>query len=125
MTEPSKPFTDEELTALEDLCNAATEGPWTLDERRVGKRNGIQRLIANNDICQPVSLGDDYGDNNRANILFAAAAREAMPRMIAMVRELQPEVGWEEIKARIDKVDGPRVLEQRDYQRLDLDGEPE
>ena len=74
----SEPDTTEALAGyldeLERLCEAATPGPWTLDESESG-------LIGPH--CEPIVEACDA--------LFIAAARDALPKLIAEVRRLR---GW-------------------------------
>ena len=70
-----------DLAALEALCAAATEGPWAVDEPWsndvLGPRypDGRPHLVC-------------YG-SGAADAEFIAAARDAMSKLIARVRELE------------------------------------
>jgi len=70
------------LDELERICNAATPGPWTLDEHGDGLRapNG-------NPIVETWS-----GTRRRGDARFIEAARYALPKLIAELRELQAEL---------------------------------
>jgi hypothetical protein len=67
------------LDELERICEAATPGPWTLDEHR-------DRLRAvNGDPIAETWNGTRRLDDAR----FIEAARHALPKLIANVRELE------------------------------------
>lgn len=68
------------LDELERLCNAATPGPWTLDEADWQITGPDGELICD--------IADVAADLARADAAFIAAARLALPRLIAKVREL-------------------------------------
>lgn len=71
------------LDKLERLCQAATPGPWELDGLIVRNARHQSR------VCD-VDTGSYYQD--RADALFIAAARHALPKLLATVCELQAEL---------------------------------
>lgn len=112
------PPSDDELSAWEQLAEAATPGPWALSTRgekpheladkypelidrtsiwgppRSGEpRWGPKRKLGNNEYDGPIATTDDeeYVTSLRAeqDTAFIVAAREAVPRLIAEVRRLR------------------------------------
>jgi hypothetical protein len=79
-------MTDElDLDAIEALANAATPGPWEVDyDERVGGADQILR--GNLTICFMSSPRREY------NAEFIAAARAAVPALVAEVRRLRAAV---------------------------------
>jgi hypothetical protein len=71
------------LDELERLCHAATPGPWT------SHQGSIWSASSRNPICD-IDAGspDEYDPDAR----FIEAARHALPKLIAKVRELQAEL---------------------------------
>jgi len=71
------------LDELERLCRAATPGPWT------SHQGSIWSASSRNPICD-IDAGspDEYDPDAR----FIEAARHALPKLIAKVRELQAEL---------------------------------
>jgi hypothetical protein len=66
------------LDELQWLCNAATPGPWTIDESGDG-------VVAQNG--NPIA--ETWGGTRRlGDARFIAAARYALPRLIAELRRL-------------------------------------
>lgn len=70
-----QPLTTEELDALDALAPATFPGPWRYER---GNRSAWDNALP---ILDVVYNGDEIGP-------FAAAAREAMPRLIAEIRRL-------------------------------------
>lgn len=68
-------MTKQELDELEALANAATHAPWVASGHRVR---------ASGDPDPIISLW-----NGACDAAFVAAAREAVPKLIARVRELE------------------------------------
>lgn len=102
------PLTDTELTDLEKLCDAATDGPWEWKpgplnvqlEGNIEYADGNPVLVAggchNNDGngCQPDGIGGDVLRRcpihpAKQDRDFIATARTALPRLIAEVRRLR------------------------------------
>ena len=65
-------ITEQELAGLESLAKAATPGPWTANCDYVNNTEGF--------VCNTATPEDAD---------FVAAAREALPKLIAEVRRLQ------------------------------------
>lgn len=86
-------MTDERIAELEDLCAAATPGPWTA--------NGVTGMIwAENDevgTCIDISGNDS---------VFVAAARAALPEALAEIRRLRQRLA--EIESCPTSRGGPR-----------------
>jgi len=82
------------LDQLERLCNAATPGPWTLDEH--------QRFVVDPDggcvfeleyaLSRGAVLSSVPSNASLACAHLAIAARHALPKLIAKVRELEAEL---------------------------------
>lgn len=79
--------TNAELDELEALANAATDGPWSADARDQGGciRSGVVPWFTTLDIGRHGWISGTK-DGNAA---FMAAAREAVPKLIARVRVLE------------------------------------
>lgn len=75
------------LDELERLCDAATPGPWSDANWEI---SGPDREVI-------FDIPDVAADVAQADAAFVAAARHALPKLIAKVRELQAELD------RIDK----------------------
>lgn len=73
-------MTAAELAALEALANAATEGPWEARYRASSKWWDIA----------PVAVG--HFPCHEKDAQFIAAARAAVPALIARVRELERKI---------------------------------
>jgi hypothetical protein len=71
------------LDELERLCNAATPGPWT------SHQGSIWSASSRNPICDIDAGSPDEYDPDAC---FIEAARHALPKMIATVRELQSQL---------------------------------
>lgn len=87
------------LDELERLCNAATPGPWT------SHQGSIWSASSRNPICD-IDAGspDEYDPDAR----FIEAARHALPKLIAKVRELQVKLDGSatiEAQARADRAE--------------------
>lgn len=72
--------TDEELNELEALANEATPGPW---------RVTADPVVSINVEAPSTFIAIDYWERD-AN--FVVAARDALPRLIAEVRQLREEL---------------------------------
>lgn len=74
-------MTDEELARLEALAQAATPGPWERrfhDQNEVETRDGIR-----------VATFNEARRDTWHNARFIAAARDAVPALVAEVRRLR------------------------------------
>lgn len=76
-------ISDEQLQAWERLANEATDGPWA-----IGKYGG-----------GVVRVGHELRDvatrcNRDEDAAFIAGAREAVPALIARVRDLEKDINW-------------------------------
>ena len=81
---------DDDLAELQRLCDAATPGPWTLDEDgdlRAGGR-APHGLYAVATLLAPATT-EDSAESNDATARFIAVARDALPKLIARVRVLE------------------------------------
>src|SRR5687768_15286619 len=92
-------MTGERLAELERLCEAATPGPWYAPEQLGGHVWGDRALgQQSNEILYHHKVADctyhaDGGFEQRGqNAAFIAAARTALPELIAEVRRLWAEV---------------------------------
>jgi hypothetical protein len=89
----SDPVTDAplDLAELQRLCDRATRGPWRIDEdgdlRAGGEApHGLCTLAV---LRSPCPVVDNSCGVNEADVAFIAAARDALPKLIAQVRQLQ------------------------------------
>jgi hypothetical protein len=80
-----KPITREELDRWKQLADAATAGPWEADTRPVKLIHGTVYLPIG-----PMSLDLEGA---RVDAEFIAAARDAVPRLVAEVERLTEEYG--------------------------------
>lgn len=83
-------ITAQQLDEWESLANQATEGPWY-------KCGGILCTVNNGGNCKTCDPDNDCEERQvklykRNNNVFCIAAREAVPALIALVRELQGEL---------------------------------
>ena len=93
MAPPPTVASDLDLDELQRLCDAAMCGPWVLDEDgdlRAGGR-APHGLYAVATLLAPATT-EDSADSNDATARFIAAARDALPKLIARVRGLEGEV---------------------------------
>lgn len=96
------PLTEQELARLEALAQAATPGPWKYECYESGTRcvgtgsSDPVRAIYENmmvlcDCCPPSALHwvcAEHDDQERQDLTFIAASREAVPALVAEVRRL-------------------------------------
>lgn len=81
--EATPPIAEDDLTALEQLCAAATPGPWEADGGNVWRLPpGAKRYES---VCEV----DSGALTAPPDAVFIAAAREHMPKLIAEVRRLR------------------------------------
>ena len=78
----------EELNHLQSLADAATPGPWKIQEQR---RSVLFRVKSGDEI-PPISIAYDCYQDDAA---FISAAREAVPALIADARRLR--AGFEQL----------------------------
>lgn len=76
-------MTDSELKKLEELCNAATKGPWNAVFRGAYTRTD-DVVTAINGLVESVCADLHSRDSN-----FIAASRDAVPKLIAEIRKHQ------------------------------------
>lgn len=86
------PLAEDDLTAIEKLCARATTGPWVFDddspaEPYVADPDG--RVVCELNATDLVDGAENRGAVMRDNGEFIAAARDALPKLIAKVRELE------------------------------------
>lgn len=90
-------MTEQWLTEIEALCQAATPGPWEYDgqhnEITTPSKDSPYWLVLSESRSAPDQEFpvDDFGHHFDANFAFIAAARTAIPRLIAEVRRLRAE----------------------------------
>lgn len=77
MTSP----TDAELDEMQARCDAATEGPWDINNDL-----GTDEIYCDWHSVGPIALVGQFAD---ANSIFIAHARTDIPRLIAEVRRLR------------------------------------
>jgi hypothetical protein len=82
-------MTKEQLQGLKDLCSAATPGPWTIHPDEDCQYNDVY-TIRN---AKTYSIGEALN----TDAAFIAAARTALPELIAEVERLQSV--WDEVLA--------------------------
>lgn len=89
---------DETLAQWQALADAATEGPWYVDDvdrlyvgnRADGRTAGLWEIIyCTADVMD--DLTDDAQRRKRADAAFVAASRQAIPALLAEVAELRRE----------------------------------
>lgn len=83
-------MTNEELDALEKLCDGASKAPWTVE--RLGRYEDHDEVYINlqdddMELADRIVSGTNY-----ENADFITAARTAMPALISEVRRLQAEI---------------------------------
>jgi hypothetical protein len=100
-----------DLDALQKLCDAATPAPWDCD---FGDYNV---LLAPDGERVMVAAGDRHWATHQFNASFIAAARDALPKLIAEVRQLRKErdrakkrLRWETTKDDAERVRLEREL---------------
>lgn len=95
-------MTKEELDELERLANAATPGPWVLVTSRVGPASPHHAPKVDHAVMSNGGPVVAFGLHSQsADPRFIAAAREAVPRLIARVRELEENL--DEMEALLDE----------------------
>lgn len=87
-----------DLDQLEARANAATQGPWHVNEDGFGK-HGVPTVYATDEELRYIAKCHDLPahethapTDDRANARFIAAARTAVPQLIAEVRRLQAQL---------------------------------
>jgi hypothetical protein len=119
--------TDDELKAFEALAEAATPGPWDTNgyyiEREEAPGGEFERLLYNG------GRDDTYCNMTEADFAFVAAARSAVPALVAEVRRQREElfrVKGELLDAKTEALNGPnRAADEerrRWYRAMDGDG---
>lgn len=95
-------MTNEDLDRYEAITNAATPGPWTHDPNG---RESICGAGGGNVFSGSHNWTEDGPELNASadDIAFACTAREAMPRLIARVRELEKDAAELEARRKVDK----------------------
>ncbi len=106
-------MTNEELDRLEALANGATEGPWdwephgqrpdgSMDEALFAGPSELHGMLIHR--LNILNAGADWDRNGANNRAFIAAARTAVPALIAEVRRLRATAAGSAsvITARID-----------------------
>ncbi|HEY8096156.1 MAG TPA: hypothetical protein VIE65_08680 [Methylobacter sp.] len=97
-------LSDIDIESLELLEGLATSGPWC--DRRIGREgNGISasqhEQICNGEGIAVFMLEHDGGHDGSANVLLMMAARNALPSLIAEIRNLKEKI----IQLQSDKQD--------------------
>lgn len=100
-----KPLSVRRIRKLKALCKKATPAPWKDKRHSIGSEDGYEigrtyRVESQKDtICHLDSyLG--YPENEAADAAFIAAARQAVPELLAEVERLQAEVARLKMKSR-------------------------
>jgi len=75
-------MTDEELARIEALANAAAPGPWEI-------RTHDELYAVKGQAGWVASMDADTSSADAANAFFIAAARDAVPALVAEVRRLR------------------------------------
>lgn len=95
-----------DLDAIQARADAATPGPWTVEEGAgaEGLRDGwweYERRACNveTDLEFVTTDGDGMGASSRADAEFIAHARTDVPALIAEVRRLRDELAQAEMRA--------------------------
>jgi len=117
-------MTDDELTALEKLCDAATPGPWTIDDapRLQGSINaGIHQVAA---AMGQAAMHDRRGDTaevQRANAAFIAIARDTLPALLAELRRLRAAMSLAEARCEGAGLAAMSLSRERDIARAEVE----
>lgn len=85
-------MTDDELTRLAALANAATPGPWHTDADTCGDNDDPAVMAGKQWVCGTSydTLSTSIGDRDiKADARFIADARDAVPALVAEVRRLR------------------------------------
>lgn len=96
-------ITDDQLGVWEDLAAAATDGPWwttedlddSSDSPAIGVAAGPSSGYASMVVVTPGDASYDAGEATarEADAVFIAAARDAVPALVAEVRRLRAALG--------------------------------
>jgi hypothetical protein len=86
-------ITDADLSELQRLSNAAAPGPWEVDHTKSDVES-YAVVHAGGTVCleseeQPGDFDQDLRDMIAADFAFIAAARTAVPALVAEVRRLR------------------------------------
>ncbi len=91
-----------DLDRLEALANAATQGPWHLNEEGFGK-HGVPTIYATDEElryiakCRDLPAHENHAPtDDRANARFIATARTAIPQLITEIRRLRAELAQQQ-----------------------------
>jgi hypothetical protein len=89
----SERMTDAELSRLSEICEAATPGPWEYDGQHFeihAPHNDNYWVIVSEECDAPNDAPvDEFGHQYSPDYAFIAAARTAMPRLLAEVKALR------------------------------------
>ncbi len=109
----SERMTDAELSRLSEICEAATPGPWEYDgqhfEIHAPHSEGYWVIVSEECDAPNDAPVDEFGHQYSPDYAFIAAARTAMPRLLAEMARLRPEVQLQQ-----------RLAEERAQQVEDL-----
>ena len=83
-------MTPEELKAIEERCNKATPGPWTVDEHWDTYIWGPNKEMIAQKIVDIRGVGERLPI--KENMEFVAHSREDVPALLAYIEELEYEV---------------------------------
>jgi hypothetical protein len=108
------PLTEEQLTRLEALERAATQGPWSVDTRDMAiARGGLQYGVQDYGVLRPnMCLVTKYGSDE--DLALIAESRNLLSALIAALRASQAEARrlrevidatWRETRATIAATD--------------------
>lgn len=88
-----EPLTDEDLRDLEQLAGQATRGPWKFHFVFGGKDSDYHDNTLRGPEGYPVILEMPMKRERELDAWFMAAARSAVPALVAEVRQLRAQVG--------------------------------
>jgi hypothetical protein len=91
MTAESAPITGAELDNLQALADAATPGPWLYQDYFSNVYTDYTGITVHIAKCNSQQIDNGVSEAD-ANAKFIAAARVAVPRLIAEVRRMRAEV---------------------------------
>lgn len=82
---------EEELTAIEGRCNAATTGPWVACMEGRDHESGSDFIMRGTADMRSDDL--ELSNASQADFDFIAHARQDIPRLVAEVRRLRAKLG--------------------------------
>lgn len=101
-------MTPAELATIEALANAATPGPWRVDRGDV---------VADEPCVGVVGIAEVMGAREEADATFIAAARQAVPALVAEARRLRAELAELSDESDTNEAHAQQAEEQRQAER--------